>query len=151
MKRGSHQRNKKSVDQEGKRESFTERDGRLQLRRRRLATVLLPLCAQTGLKAPDGLTISDKNMLQSPVFCLLDQRQSSSYPGFLLGKVALQRQNMVAAGFGRLLSPLNGIEDTLHALQDWRGRLGLLRRLEGCLPGLVQLIQTHQLFIQTRG
>src|SRR5271170_678577 len=103
MKRGSHKRNKKSVDQEGKRESFTERCGRFQLRRKRLATVLLPLCAQTGLKAPDGLAISNKNILQCPVFCLLDQRQSSSYTGFLPGKVALQRQNMVSAGFGRLL------------------------------------------------
>ena len=113
--------------------------------------MLLPLCAQTGLKAPDGLTVSDKNILQCPGFCLLDRRQSSSYTGFLLGKVALQRQNMVLAGFGRLLSPLNGVDDTLHALQDWRGRLGLLRRLERCLPSLVQLIQTHQLLFQTGG
>ena len=41
--------------------------------------------------------------------------------------------------------PLNGADDTLHALQDWRGRCGLFRRLERCLPGLVQLIQTHEL------
>ncbi|HEY5813691.1 MAG TPA: hypothetical protein VIT23_13670, partial [Terrimicrobiaceae bacterium] len=64
MKRGSHQHNEKSVDQEGKRESFSERGGCFQLRRKRLATVILPLCAQTGLKAPDGWAISDKNIFQ---------------------------------------------------------------------------------------
>ena len=36
----------------------------------------------------------------------------------MLGKVALQRQNMVSDGVGRLLSPLNGADDTLHALRD---------------------------------
>ena len=55
------------------------------------------------------------------------------------------------AGFGGLLSPLKGADDTLHALQDWRRRLGLLRRLERCLPSFVQLIQTHQLLFQIGG
>src|SRR5258705_10362753 len=58
---------------------------------------------------------------------------------------------MVSAGFGRLSRPINGVDDTLHALQDWKGRFGLFRRLECCLPGLVQLIQTRELLFQTCG
>ena len=58
---------------------------------------------------------------------------------------------MHSAGFGRLSRPLDGVDDTLHALQDWRGRFGLFRRLERSLPGLVQLIQTRELLFQTCG
>src|SRR4029077_558868 len=58
---------------------------------------------------------------------------------------------MVSAGFGRLSRPLKGVDYTLHALQDWRGRFGLFRRLERCLPGLAQLIQTRELLFQTCG
>jgi len=65
--------------------------------------------------------------------------------------VALQRQNKVLAGFGRLSRPLNGVDDALHALQDFRRRSALFRQLERSLPGLVQLIHTRELFCQTRG
>src|SRR4029077_18603053 len=66
-------------------------------------------------------------------------------------RAALQCQNIVSAGFGRLSRPLKGVDDTLHPLHDWSGRFGLFRRLECCLPGLVQLIQTRELLFQTCG
>jgi len=51
MKRDRHQHNEKSVGQVRKRESFRERGGCLQLRRKQLATLLVPLCAQTGFNS----------------------------------------------------------------------------------------------------
>src|SRR5271157_6417749 len=58
---------------------------------------------------------------------------------------------MVSAGFGRLSRPLNGVDYILHPLQDWRGRFGLFRRLERCLPGLVQQVHTRELLFKTCG
>ena len=72
MKRGSHERNEKSMDQEAERESFREGSGCCQLQRKRLTAVFLPLCAKTGLEVPDGPAISDKDLLQCLDFCPVD-------------------------------------------------------------------------------
>src|SRR6516162_2794025 len=136
MKRGSDQHDEKSMDQECERESFNERGGCLQLQIKRFATVLRPLRARTGLKAPDRWAISHENSLQRPILSLLDQRQSCSYPRFLLGNAALQGQNLRSDRLNHLPGALNGVDNTLHALQDRSGRFGLSRRLECCLPGL---------------
>jgi len=60
------------MDQEGVRESFSERNGCFQLQGKRLATVFLPLCVQSARKVPDRWTISDKDLLHCPEFCLFD-------------------------------------------------------------------------------
>jgi hypothetical protein len=47
VKRAGHQHNEKNVDQEGKRESFTERDGCLQLRRIQFDSLPVGACGPT--------------------------------------------------------------------------------------------------------
>ena len=70
--------------------------------------------------------------------------------GLLFGKAAPHGRHPRAARFGRPSRLLNGIGDSLNALQDRRRRVGLFRRLERRLPGLIQLIEPRESFFQTR-
>jgi hypothetical protein len=98
-------------------------------------------CAQAGRKAPDRWVIPDKKASQGPVLLLLDCRQGGSYTGFLLGTAVLRGQDLRLARLRGLSCALSRVDGALHALQDGRERFGRFRRLERCLPGLVQLNQ----------